>query len=634
MPRAAATDTVAADSTHSLTEQGIIYDHEELSNEEAAAQVGLFYHEPMAVWIHKMEHPPSSPTGMQYADQADAITDFYLSRGYGQVHYPLYRHAARSLDFRYQNDPFPAYGHASGNIPFYQTKTPYTKLAFGSSLHKDYRLQATHTQNVMPRWNVSFSGAFIKRDGVYTRSGVNDRFYDITTNYYSRDARYQLRAGMARHVLEQQENGGVSVDSLVWEQTTRDGVPVNLYKAANLWRNTSLFVHQSYNTVKQHDSLGLPRPRILNTGVVGLDVAFDKRKRNYSDGDLSHFANAFQDTVQTHDSTTSYALSARLFWTNDAYPLARWRNPLTLTTGLCSQVVWVPARALHDPMLTLSPFVEGRVAIGASSLRLQGEVVSGAYRNGDRKLSLTWEMPLWLRARAGVRAATQRVSPAFIYYWFDGNNARWDYDDSHYAKQGDNSVSLYMDVARDSMGGRLLSLSARLSQVDNLIFSTGNPLSPFVQNDQTALLFQATLRASLIWRWLHLDLLEQYQRTNRSSLLHLPLFACKNSLYADFELFHGAMRVQTGVDARYFTAFAADEWNPYYGLFLPQQETRIGNYLWADFFLTAQIKRATLYVRVAHLNAPLTKHPRYFTLPHYPGEDIGVYYGIVWQFYN
>lgn len=631
-PSSAVGDTTSVDSIGSLAEQGIVYNHDELSNEKASAQVNIFHPVPLAVWINTFAHPPATPYGAHHVDPLDAAESLFLSRGYGQVHYsPLWR-PQDELCFRYQPDPYPAYSHTIGTLPLYQARTPYTRLAFGSSLHNDYRLQATHTQNIKPRWNVLLSGEFIKRDGVYTRSGINDRLYDITTNYYSRDARYQLQAGVIRQSLEQQENGGVSDDTLCWGQSTRSGVPVNLYNAASRWRSTTAFVHQSFNTVRQLDSLG--KPRLLNTGVIGLDLLFDKHKRNFFDADPSQFAYFFYDTLSTRDSSALYTLTSRLYWTNDAFPSSRGRNPFVVTLGMRPEVAWFHVDAVLNRVASVSSFAKGSLSLGHSTLTLQGEVVSGSYRGGDGYASLSWGMPLGRRMSIAAEAEAQRQSPALIYYKFSGNHARWSYDEDYYAKQGNKSLNLSLNLVRDTSGAPMLSISARASQLDNIILHTSNPLNPFVQHPDDALLLQVSLKANLAWRWLHLDLLQLLQHTNRDDLLHVPFYASKNSLYADFSLFHGAMRVQAGIDARYFTAFAADEWNAYYGVFLPQGEVKIGNYPWADFFLNAQIKRATLYVKVAHFNAPLTANPHYFTLPHYPGEDFGVYYGIVWQFYN
>ncbi|MDY5969065.1 MAG: putative porin, partial [Bacteroidales bacterium] len=422
-------------------------------------------------------------------------------------------------------------------------------------------------------------------------------------------------------------------DTLLWSQNTRSGVPVNLYEAASRWLFTSLFVHQSYNTVRQLDSLATPRT--LNTGVIGFDVQFDRNKRNFSDSDPSQFTLFFYDTAHTQDSTSLQSLSGRLFWTNDAYPSSRWRNPFVVTVGVKPEVAWSVVDADSRRLASVTPFAQGRLQMGLSTLSLQGETTAGSYRSGDHRAALAWGMPLGCRLRVGLDAVAQRQSPTIFYYHFSGNHARWNYDDGHYAKQGYTSLGVNIDFARDTSSSTpCLSLAARTSQVDNLVLHTGSPLDPFVQHADKALLLQISLKANLSWRWLHVDLFQLVQSTDRDDLLHVPLFASKNSLYADFPLFHGAMRVQAGLDARYFTSFAADEWNAYYGIFLPQDNTKIGGYLWADLFLNAQIKRATFYVKLSHFNAPLVSTPRYFTLPHYPGEDLGLYYGIVWQFYN
>ncbi|MDY5968979.1 MAG: putative porin, partial [Bacteroidales bacterium] len=189
-PVPAENDTTA-DSARTLSLQGIVYNHKEVSNEEAAAMVNIFHSVPLAAWVETMSHPPSNPYGAHHADPLEALETPSLSRGYGQAHYFLFwQPTDAGIGFRYLPNPFPAYSQRVDSVPFYQTRTPYTRLAFGSSLHNDFRLQAAHTQNVAPRWNVALNGEFIKRDGVYTRSGVNDRFYHLTTNYYSHDARY------------------------------------------------------------------------------------------------------------------------------------------------------------------------------------------------------------------------------------------------------------------------------------------------------------------------------------------------------------------------------------------------------------------------------------------------------------
>ena len=64
----------------------------------------------------------------------------------------------------------------------------------------------------------------------------------------------------------------------------------------------------------------------------------------------------------------------------------------------------------------------------------------------------------------------------------------------------------------------------------------------------------------------------------------------------------------------------------------------VGNYLVADFWVNLQVKRATMYIKASHFNAPLEElmqfSPNYFSLPHYPMEGFGLYWGVIWKFFN
>lgn len=703
-------DTAATDSSAALELGSIVYNRKEENNEELANLVHLFHYHPWTVKIEQMLHPDMEPTRVSYPNVLDVLDDYYLGRGYGQVHYSLYYRPDDAQALRYLPDPFPAFSHTPQDLWLYQTQRPYTSLSYSSSIHKDFHVSVSHTQNVMPRWNFALNADFVKREGVYTRDAVKDENFDFSTNYYSRDSRYQLQAGVIRTVYNQEENGGVLDDSTCWLQTTRSGVAVELYEASNKWRSTVAFLHQSYNTVvpfqqlqpiyhpntdsiAYYDTVMPQEPHILNSGVLGWDVEFAKQKRNYDDGNPSHFSYHFVDTARTHDSTTAYLLASRLYWTNDAYMHARWKNPWVVTLGVMPQVAWLPTLAIADgdtvplfvrygaqrqqPYFSVSPFFSSHWTLsGDIRAELEGETMCGSYRQGDYHLHASIRGFVSPRLLASLHARLLARLPYFFYYQYSGNHARWYYDESHYARQRTRQLTLRMQLLRhhaseipdtdsivvtttsvhhldDSRYWQhetqqpLLAVEFSTSDVNNVILNDGGPTAPFHQYSKPVLLLQASLRANLQWQWLHWDMLHTLQHTSRADLLDVPVFATKNSLYADFPLFNKAMRIQTGINLRYFTSYHADAWKPYYGLFTHQNDVAIGNYLWSDLFLTAQIKQVSFYVKVSHWNSlsflgsdfretlnlwGTTAH--YFTLPHYPGEDLNVYWGITWKFFN
>lgn len=727
--RSLGTDSATVDSSTVPELGSIVYNSKEESNEDLASLVHVFHYRPWAVKIEKMLHPDMEPTRVAYPNALDALDDFYLGRGYGQVHYSLYYQPTTELRFCFLPDPFRAFSHTVQNLRFYQTRRPFTSLTYNSSIHEDFCVRVNHTQNIMPRWNFALNADFVKRDGVYTQDAVKDENLNFSTNYYSRDSRYQLQAGIIHTTYHQEENGGVLDDSTCWLQTTRSGVAVELYKASNRWRNTAAFVHQSYNTVSQleqlhpirltdvstqsdsiigYDTVMPARPRVFNTGVIGWDLQYVKQKHNYYDGDPTHFSYHFVDTARTLDSTTTYLLTSRFYWTNDAYMHTHWHNPWIITLGITPEMAWMPTLSLAEGdtvptfigpnaiyqqyYISVNPFFSSHWRLGNNAgADIEGEMVCGSYRNGDYQLQASLSSFIGKRLQASLHAITQAQQPDFFYYQFSGNNAHWYYDKNFYNKQHTNQLKARAQLLRRHLSGMLdgdlftekqshtqysvdstsdmlstkdrhladirywqrenqqplLAMDFSVTSVDNIIINDGDPTAPFHQYADVVLLLQASLRANLSWRWLHWDMLHMLQHTNRLDRMDVPTFATKNSFYADFPVFNGAMRLQTGLNLRYFTSFHADGWKPYYGMFTHQDDVTIGNYLWSDLFLTAQIKQVSFYVKVAHWNslsflAPESREilsflgttANYFTLPHYPGEDLNIYWGITWKFFN
>ena len=124
------------------------------------------------------------------------------------------------------------------------------------------------------------------------------------------------------------------------------------------------------------------------------------------------------------------------------------------------------------------------------------------------------------------------------------------------------------------------------------------------------------------------------QHSTDDGQLSVPLFATKNSLYADMYLFHRALRLQIGVDLRFHTKFYAEAYHPGTGLFVEQDEQEVGGYLWGDVFINLQIKRAGIYLKAGHLNALWENQPTYMLLPHYPGQRFGLFWGVTWKFFD
>lgn len=663
--------------------KGIDYDHVEEADSILIDAVRLFSASGSTPKVTKERRPSLQPHGLACIDRQDEFNDrYYLSTGgLGRPHLSLWYGEEQNLAWRWLTPSItPAYSKSIDDLTFYLTRRPYTSLYYGGSLNKDNQVRVTHTQNITPRWNFAFDYDLISREGQYTNSAVKDQYFDVTTNYYSRDARYQLQSGFIRGNEQLGENGGLVNDNQFrsGNSSSRSGAEVNLYEAQNQWKNYTLFLHQSYNTVRpfyktrpittkvnfdtivtrnittdstviaQKDTLHLLRdsiigydttlplkPRVINSGVWGMHIDFAKWNRRYSDPspNLQFYPNVFVDSTQTLDSTTAYSLNGNLFWTNDAYMDHRWKNPVKVTLGVKPQLHSVSMDEQYTKWMSLDAYASTLLSAGKNSLRAEAQsTIAGEYELGDYRLSasLLREMKKHV---VGLHADIKSQAPAWFYYHYLSNNYRWDNKELSKEQRQRISADYKWNLGNLDSNHFMGKLQLSLSNIFDITRIDGSTMTPHTFEGNTQLM-QASL--SMQWRqgWFCFDMQQFLQKSSNTDLLSVPLFASKNSLYADFSLFKNALQMQTGFDIRYHTKYFADGYNPALGMFYHQRTSDVGNYLWADFFVTLRIQRACIYAKVGHFNTPFEELHEYLLLPHYPGDDIGVYYGVIWKFFD
>lgn len=662
--------TEEPDTNQNKPPEGIVYDTGEEADSLMPGYVFSFEPTQRAVKIFEIAHPSLNPTGVIYHNPVQALDGrYYLDRGaLGLVQLSLFpyidetfgllrfQEGVGSLSFRFQPEANPVYRNLLHRQRYFQTQRPFTHLQYGSSINKDYQIRIIHSQNIQPRWNIAFLYDLVSRDGLYTNSDVTNHVVDVTTNYYSKDARYQLQGSINFNRLRQQENGGVQNDTSCWDYSRRAGVPVNMYTAQNQWKDFGVHIHQSFNTVRQfeylrpivktlkdsiekdtvvgYDTLLPHQPHIYNTGVFAMDVDFARHRRIFNDNqaDSWFYNGAAPDSIFYYDSTAHYQLSGELYWTNDAYMSHRWRNPLVILFGVRPEYNRIQFVGNDESLFSVSPFARVLFDFGRFRLRTEGEEVTGSRRNGDYRLQGNIDLDVGKSSHFNLGVCSEALSPDLIYYHNEGYYA-WDNDGYNKIKKQQIAFAYHMEKA-DSLGGFLRNLESHCSALllsDNIWLNS--QMQP-TQGDATGLLLQANVSTHMQFGWFHIRVMQMLQHSNNDDVVRVPLFASKNSLYADVQIFHRALRLQTGFDLRYHTRYKADGWNPVLGAFYRQDDVEVGNYLVADFWVTLQIKRASIYAKVSHFNAPLERNPSYFSLPHYPMEDLSVYWGVIWKFFN
>lgn len=628
-------DTIRTDTV--AQPQGIQY-VKEVPDSVLKNKVFFFHHRPVLPKIMEVWHPTLAPTGIQFSDPLDALNgNYYLGKGVlGHPHVAVFPTLADGLEIQLMPDPNIGYAKRFGNINLYQTLTPYTVLSYNSSLNKDYVVHVAHTQNILPGWNIAMDYRLFSPAGIYTSTAAKDHYLDATMNYFSRDSRLQARGGIIWQSFRIDENGGIRDDSYFTQnlQSNRAGVPVTFYNMGTQHRELAAFAEGSYSFVHQFeryrhrdsimavvvndsvtrldtielvDTIAAGSPHCLNPGTIGMELKYDRRKRVF------------------RDSTWWQELGATVYWTNDVYPDHRWRNPLKLTLGLKPRQVRVDIEG--DTMMLRSlidPFANAEVAVGRGAIRGEAEMRHNFSQEStpDYRYALCFEFPFDSARNTMVRlGATMQDKSPDVRMVRDYTKANGVLPEKIASQQ----FALHFHH-RD-----LLDFDAFANHMSHNIWYNSSMSVETGQDDLW--LYQARMTMRLALGWLHLDMQQLLQYSTDADQMPVPLWASKNSLYADFHMFRRSLRVQIGGDVRYHTKYYAPGYDPATGLFFHQDATTVGGYIWADLFININVKRASFYVKGGHINA-LWDAPNYFILPHYPGQQLGLFWGITWHFFD
>ena len=630
-------DTLRSDTTE--VENGIQY-KKEVPDSLLRKKVFSFFHYHAQPKITQLWNPSLDPTGVQFADPLDALNgNYYLGKGtVGQPHVAIYPTLSDGLASQLNPDPNIGYAKRLGNIRFYQTMTPYTVLGYNSSLNNDYVVHVAHTQNIKPGWNAAFDYRLFSPEGVYTSSGDKNHYLDATTNYFSRDSRLQAQGAVIWQSFNIDENGGISDDSYFssGRQTNRVGIPVNLYNMGTLHRELSAFGTVSYSLVPQFehyryrdslvartvgdtatvldtvvltDTIAAPAPTTFNPGRFGIELTYDRRKRVFADSTI------WQDG------------GATIYWTNDVYPDHRWRNPVKLTMGIQPHIVRAVVESDSLTMYSLiDPFARAEIAIGKGTLRGEAEMRGSFSANNktDSRMVLAFDYPF--------DSANLTVASVSVVKQSKCPDVRMVRDALLYTGEKPRAIGSELIEARFRHKD-IVDISLKANHMDHNTWYEYNSRIQLHQGDNDLWLLQGSVLLRLAIGWMHLDMLQLIQHSTDETQMPVPLWASKNSVYADFHIFHRTVRAQIGADLRYHTPFYAPGYDYTTGVFYHQYSTTVGGYLWGDLFINLNVKRACFYIKAGHINA-LWDQPDYFLLPHYPGQRFGLFWGITWHFFD
>lgn len=559
----------------------------------------------------------------------------------GLAHTSLVFSPTLSVDYHFENQSFSKYLFENSQVKYYELYIPYTEISYVLGAKREQNFQVVFNRELIKRLTIGIDFALNNSPGPYANSKVDDQRVFFTGQYFTKNRRYGIIANYLRNKLVVQENGGIKYDSIFNENTETDRrqIPVYLNNAQNLVKQSGFYIEQYFNLLK-------PKPdsvkRKIDAGSISLSVQYQRNQMVYQDSDtVGIFYDPFDPPLnpdQTYDSIYQMRLKSKFQWSSIGYqddPLSKIFN---IYFGLSHEYVYQYFPDYSDinsfiyNQLTsktynqLKPY--GGIGLNIkSSFRLNGfaELVIGGYNSGDLRLRGTINQYFgnvdrnFGRIYAGVEFVNR--TPSWYFQYFQSNVYRWN---NNFDKE------TYLFIFGEYHYEKLKA-GVKFYTFGNYTYFNDSIRPEQLTEAATNLQFYIEGLAMIKKFGINTRLV--YQQMSHPDILDFPVFSGVADIFFKSPLFKRAATIQTGFELYYFTSYSAYAYMPAIRDWYNQNDQKIGNYLYADVYLTLKVKNARMFVKYAHVNGLLGNYT-YYLAPGYPARDARFYFGITWRFHN
>ncbi len=546
---------------------------------------------------------------------------------------------------------FDIYKYKLADTKFYKTTGAFSMLGYQLASGKEQMVQALHTQNPRQNINFGFEYRLISAPGYFVTQNTNHNSARIFGTYQGKRKRYNGAIVFITNVLKASENGGIIDDSLLLDpnKKQRFSIPVRL-------GNSSLFA---------------PNPFQANvkTGNIAKERTFFLRQ-SYDIGK--------RDSIAVNDSTTEY-----LF-----YPKLRIQHTLTLTTSTYQFIDALPDSAyyndfykinLRQPIDTFELYEKWKkvsndfslisfpdtknaaqfLSAGATLETINGFIrnehynfynvlLHGEYRNRTR--NKLWDIllngELYLNGLNGgnynVQANVSRylgnkLGDVNLYFSNVNRTPSFIFDNRSGFNLGNSNRFKNENIT--SFGATSNNSLAQIG-FNNFLITNYAYFSSFYKSDQ----YNKPINLLQVFAAKRIKLKKNIfyyadatvQLVDNASPIKVPLVFTRSRISYEKTAYKN-LKLSTGVEIRYYTAYKANNYSPLLAQFSPQDTVIVKNKPDIALFFNFRIRGFTTYIRAENLNTASFINgfgfkDNNFAAPHYPTQGQLIRVGIKWWF--
>ena len=516
------------------------------------------------------------------------------------------------------------------DIHYYDVKTPTATFIYHNAMKNGAALRSSYTQNIGKRFNFSLEYSGLRSQGMYRNSLASNNNTLFTGHYVSKSGNYELFAHYLHQNVNNQENGGIAVDSLFQNGNSDSRNRQNMQ--VNLASSSSQFSYRRYYLTHQFapfNSEKIPF-KIRHT------ISHQGNKYYYTQSIPEAFWYAAPQQlvenapVSSKKYSDNFSNTVSLVWDNERFKL---------DAGVRYQMLKLGTTEVVLPLLEIPTEIkENRIgAVG----NLQINLFDKFQLNSFLEFSNGSQFGNYLKTTNNLK-----FEPIKDYFVDAKLNFQSAYPSFNYLLNTSiyNNFNYYLQNAQNQTvleaGGSLnlkwfrTQLFANYFRIENYTYFDAVAMPK--QSTSSVNISQIGGDATFSYGKFHLNTRLQFQNvlTNKD-LLPLPDFIGRANFFFQSKAFKNAAEIQTGIKVYYFSKFASREFFPVLNEYiLPGNNSfSIGGQPIADVYFNMKVKKMFFFIEGQQVGTFIS-HNKAYAFPSYPVYDFRLNLGIVWYLFN
>ena len=501
---------------------------------------------------------------------------------------------------------------------YFNTEKIYTKITAAVGQKQEQFLKLVHSQTIRKKVNVSLMFNRYSCTGFYLQQQSLTTNILLSSNYKTDNGRWGYKAYYLFNKLKYQLNGGVN-DTLLSD--------ANLFVAKNLFPTNF-----TSTTAKQ----------LIKTSAISFNTFFRLNKddsaksshyliyeTNYQSNYLV-YADGFTDTLGassnkyltqlagSHDSTGSRIVSNSLL-----YKFSSANNKFIFYGGYKNEAIKYHQHRIDT--IGFNHLIKGGFILNNNKhmLNATADYVLSGFNANNYEIDANYRFTIKENFYVSAQAQSQSRLPDFNLLFYNGNRFLWT---NHFSAVQTQNATFSLTNKKYKF-----YLGAYVQQQQNQIYFNTEALP--TQYNGSTMITRFFAGKDLKLASIHFNNNINYQTTANTNIIRLPNWVTTHQLYYEGKLFKKNLWLQVGFQARYISSFMANAYMPATNQFYLQNDKSYGNYVFIDFFISAQIKPVKFFIMAQHLNQGFMGS-NYILTPGYPMPDRSFKAGLCWMLFN